>query len=90
MAPSPKDFQSEPRSRLSEDLYDDCLSCKVTGSAAFIGLGVYSYVTGMSNLRKQEKAIMMSPTKYKMGSRRLGLATISAALVGMGVWRAVN
>lgn len=59
-----------------------------TGSAAFIGLGVYSYYTGMSNLRKQEKAIMQS--KYKMGSRQLGIVTISATLVGMGLWRAFN
>jgi hypothetical protein len=60
------------------------------GSAAFIGLGAYSYHTGMANLRKQEETIMRSATKYKMGSRRLGIATISAALVGMGVWRAFN
>jgi hypothetical protein len=60
------------------------------GSAAFVGLGVYSYYTGMSNLRKQEKAIMAGPTKYKMGSRQLGIATISATLVGMGLWRAFN
>ncbi|OJJ59462.1 hypothetical protein ASPSYDRAFT_149328, partial [Aspergillus sydowii CBS 593.65] len=60
------------------------------GSAAFIGLGVYSYYTGMSNLRTQEQSIMRSATKYKMGSRRLGIATISAALVGVGVWRAFN
>jgi hypothetical protein len=44
----------------------------------------------MSNLRKQEKAIMAGPTKYKMGSRQLGIATISATLVGMGLWRAFN
>ncbi|KAJ5504082.1 hypothetical protein N7463_006956 [Penicillium fimorum] len=75
---------------LAEDKYDDCLSCRVTGSAAFIGLGVYSYYTGMTNLRKQEKAIMQSATKYKMGSRKLGIASISATLVGMGLWRAFN
>lgn len=61
-----------------------------TGSAAFIGLGVYSYYTGMNNLRKQEKAIMQASTKYKMGSRQLGIATISASLIGLGVWRAFN
>lgn len=60
------------------------------GSAAFIGLGIYSYRTGMSNLRKQEDAIMRGATKYKMGSRQLGIVTISATLVGMGVWRAFN
>jgi hypothetical protein len=44
----------------------------------------------MKNLRKQEKAIMQASTKYKMGSRRLGIATISASLIGLGVWRAFN
>lgn len=68
-------------------LFTDPIS---TGSAAFIGLGVYSYYTGMSNLRKQEQAIMQGATKYKMGSRRLGIATISASLIGLGVWRAFN
>ncbi|KAJ5744370.1 hypothetical protein N7533_009240 [Penicillium manginii] len=60
------------------------------GSGAFIGLGVYSYYTGMNNLRQQEKMIMQSATKYKMGSRRLGIATISATMIGAGVWRAFN
>lgn len=55
-----------------------------------MGLGVYSYYTGMANLRKQEKAIMQGPTKYKMGSRKLGIASISVTLVGMGLWRAFN
>jgi len=44
----------------------------------------------MNNLRQQEKAIMQSASKYKMGSRQLGIATISATLVGMGIWRALN
>ncbi|EPS33340.1 hypothetical protein PDE_08302 [Penicillium oxalicum 114-2] len=75
---------------IKDDQWDDCMSCRVTGSAAFIGLGVYSYYTGMNNLRKQEKAIMQGPTKYKMGSRRLGIASISASLIGLGLWRAFN
>ncbi|KAL2216238.1 hypothetical protein M432DRAFT_641931 [Thermoascus aurantiacus ATCC 26904] len=88
---SPWEMQPQDVKRvLAQEGYDDCTACRVTGSAAFIGLGVYSYVTGMRNLRKQEKAIMQSPTKYKMGSRQLGILTISAALVGMGVWRAFN
>ncbi|KAI9932807.1 hypothetical protein ASPWEDRAFT_166459 [Aspergillus wentii DTO 134E9] len=85
------ELQSKDAKRsLAEDSYDDCTSCRVTGSAAFIGLGVYSYYTGMKNLRMQEKTIMQSATKYKMGSRQLGIATISATLVGMGLWRAFN
>ncbi|KAF9891949.1 hypothetical protein FE257_002912 [Aspergillus nanangensis] len=84
------DTPSDAKRLLAEDQYDDCLGCRVTGSAAFIGLGVYSYYTGMTNLRKQEKTVMQSATKYKMGSRRLGIATISATLVGMGIYRALN
>ncbi|KAJ5638075.1 hypothetical protein N7520_001161 [Penicillium odoratum] len=82
--------QKDAKQALADDKYDDCLSCRVTGSAAFVGLGIYSYYTGMSNLRKQEKMIMQGPSKYKMGSRQLGIATISATLIGMGIWRAVN
>ncbi|KAJ5929535.1 hypothetical protein N7454_006485 [Penicillium verhagenii] len=82
--------QKDAKQALADDKYDDCLSCRVTGSAAFVGLGIYSYYTGMSNLRKQEKMIMQGPTKYKMGSRQLGIATISATLIGMGLWRAFN
>lgn len=44
----------------------------------------------MKNLRQQEKSIMTGTTKYKMGSRRLGIITISSTLVGMGLWRAFN
>ncbi|KAG2027423.1 hypothetical protein GB937_001166 [Aspergillus fischeri] len=40
--------------------------------------------------RITEQTIMRSATKYKMGSRKLGIATISATLVGMGIWRALN
>ncbi|KAB8224692.1 hypothetical protein BDV33DRAFT_199365 [Aspergillus novoparasiticus] len=80
----------EAKRLLAEDQYDDCTACRVTGSAAFIGLGVYSYYTGMSNLQKQERTVMQSATKYKMGSRRLGIAAISATLVGMGIYRAFN
>ncbi|BCR82999.1 uncharacterized protein ACHE_10401A [Aspergillus chevalieri] len=82
--------EKDAKRAIAEDTYDDCLSCRVTGSAAFVGLGVYSYYTGMNNLRQQEKAIMQSASKYKMGSRQLGIATISATLVGMGIWRALN
>ncbi|KAL4990559.1 hypothetical protein BDW68DRAFT_174797 [Aspergillus falconensis] len=81
---------SKAKPPVAYDEFEDCFACRATGSAAFIGLGVYSYYTGMANLRKQEKTIMQSATKYKMGSRRLGIATISAALVGLGIWRAVN
>ncbi|KAL4974170.1 hypothetical protein BDW66DRAFT_140497 [Aspergillus desertorum] len=81
---------SNAKPPVAYDEFEDCFACRATGSAAFIGLGVYSYYTGMANLRKQERTIMQSATKYKMGSRRLGIATISASLVGLGIWRAIN
>ncbi|KAL4930772.1 uncharacterized protein BDV17DRAFT_37941 [Aspergillus undulatus] len=79
---------SKAQPPIAYDEFEDCFSCRATGAAAFIGLGVYSYYTGMANLRKQENAIMRGATRYKMGSRRLGIATISASLVGLGLWRA--
>ncbi|KAJ5679651.1 hypothetical protein N7462_007895 [Penicillium macrosclerotiorum] len=90
MAPPSDIQQKDAKQALAEDGYDDCTACRVTGAAAFIGLGVYSYHTGMSNLRKQEAAIMQSSTKYKMGSRRMGIATISLSLIGLGIWRGFN
>ncbi|QKX63601.1 uncharacterized protein TRUGW13939_10772 [Talaromyces rugulosus] len=73
-----------------KEQFEDCLSCRATGSAAFIGLGVYSYYTGIRNLKQREQIIMRSASKYKMGSRQLGIATTSAALVAVGIWRAFN
>ncbi|KAK2768641.1 hypothetical protein FQN54_000497 [Arachnomyces sp. PD_36] len=75
---------------LSDDTYDDCTACRVTGSMAMITLGGWSYYSGMYNLRQREKEIMRSASKYKMGSRQLGVITLSATLVGMGLWRAFN
>jgi hypothetical protein len=61
-----------------------------TGSTALVSLGGYTYFTGMKNLRLQQKAIEMSKSKYKYGSRQLGILTISATLVGMGLYRTFN
>lgn len=72
------------------DGYDDCLSCRVLGSTALVSLGGYTYFTGMKNLKLQRKAIEMSKSKYKHGSRQLGILTLSATLVGMGLYRTFN
>jgi hypothetical protein len=61
-----------------------------TGSTALVSLGGYTYFTGMKNLRLQQKAIEMSKSKYKYGSRQLGILMISATLVGMGLYRTFN
>ena len=44
----------------------------------------------MKNLKEQERKILKSRSAYRMGSRRLGVFSISATLVGMGIWRAFN
>ncbi|KAL1989814.1 hypothetical protein VTN49DRAFT_7011 [Thermomyces lanuginosus] len=89
--PAPWELRPEDvEKRVMGNQFEDCLSCRITGATAFIGLGAYTYYTGMRNLRRQEKAIMASPTKYKLGSRQLAVATLSASLVGLGLYRAFN
>ncbi|RGP74391.1 exosome complex [Fusarium sporotrichioides] len=75
---------------LRQDRGDDCLSCKVVGSGAFFGLGAYSYFSGMSQLEKQKDLILRSKSPFGMRSRKLGITSISLALVWMGLWRALK
>ncbi|KIX95313.1 uncharacterized protein Z520_08830 [Fonsecaea multimorphosa CBS 102226] len=69
------------------DKQQDCLSCRVLGSTAFVGLGGYTYFSGMQQLRARQKAIELSRSKYKYGSRQLGILSLSATLVGLGIYR---
>ena len=62
----------------------------ITGSTALVSLGGYTYYSGMSSLRMQRKAIELSKSRYKYGSRQMGIVGISATLVGMGVYRMFN
>lgn len=84
----------------------DCLPCRITGiilepfcsdqpltnagTAAFVGLGGYTYYAGTSNLRQQQQQMLMSGARLAMGPRQLGVITLSAALMGLGVWRALR
>ncbi|KAJ9620659.1 uncharacterized protein PV06_04639 [Exophiala oligosperma] len=72
------------------DKDDDCLSCRVLGSTALTSLGVYTYYSGMQQLRTQRKVIELSKSKYKYGSRQLGIVSLSATLVGLGIYRMFN
>lgn len=69
---------------------EDCLPCKVTGAAAFIGLGTYSYFSGHSQLLAQQTAIAKSGSMFGLKSRQTGITGIAATLVGMGLWRLLN
>jgi hypothetical protein len=62
----------------------------LTGSATFTGLGIYSYASGMSQLREREMEIMKSGSRVTMQARRLGIFGLSSVLVGLGVYRLVN
>jgi hypothetical protein len=60
------------------------------GSAAFTGLGIYSYASGMSQLKEREAEILRSGSRVTMQARRLGIFGLSGVLVGLGVYRLVN
>ncbi|KAF2155824.1 hypothetical protein K461DRAFT_81875 [Myriangium duriaei CBS 260.36] len=65
----------------------DCLSCRVMGSAAFIGLGGYSYWSGHRELSRRQNEILRSTSKIGMPARRMGVTFTSAVLVGLGLYR---
>ncbi|MCJ1238599.1 hypothetical protein MMC14_006589 [Varicellaria rhodocarpa] len=75
---------------IQKDKPDDCLSCRITGATAFIGLGAYSYFSGQHQLGKQRTTILKSGSRFGMKSREYGITSIAVALVGMGLWRLVN
>ncbi|CZS92291.1 uncharacterized protein RCO7_00784 [Rhynchosporium graminicola] len=75
---------------LKSDMVDDCTPCRITGAAAFEGLGAYSYFSGMSQLKAQEAKILASGSMFGMRSRRAGITGIALTLAGMGFWRLVN
>ncbi|KAF2729175.1 hypothetical protein EJ04DRAFT_476026 [Polyplosphaeria fusca] len=67
--------------------YEDCTPCRVMGAGVFIGLGTYTYMSGHSQLKKQEAIIRKSGSMFGMASRRFGITSMAAGLVGMGLYR---
>lgn len=60
------------------------------GSTALVSLGGYTYYSGMKTLRERRQIIEMSKSKYKYGSRQLGILMLSGTLIGMGLYRTIN
>ena len=60
------------------------------GAGAFIGLGAYSYFSGMHQLRQRESEILKSNSFLGMKSRRLGITGLAITLVTAGAYRFVN
>ncbi|KAG9254609.1 uncharacterized protein F5Z01DRAFT_736336 [Emericellopsis atlantica] len=75
---------------LKRDRGDDCLGCKIVGNGVFMGLGAYSYFSGMSQLQQQEAKILQSKSMFGMRSRKAGIVGISATFFLMGLWRATK
>ncbi|KAF1843069.1 uncharacterized protein K460DRAFT_378299 [Cucurbitaria berberidis CBS 394.84] len=67
--------------------FDDCTPCRLVGSATFIGLGAFTYVSGHSQITANEAAIRASKTMFGLGSRRVAITGTSAVMVGLGVYR---
>ncbi|SPN99541.1 uncharacterized protein DNG_02393 [Cephalotrichum gorgonifer] len=75
---------------LKEDAFDDCTSCRIVGSGAFLGLSAFNYFTGMSQLEARRAQVLASKSMFGMGSRKAGITMISLGLAWMGVWRLVR
>ncbi|PMD44200.1 hypothetical protein L207DRAFT_421932 [Hyaloscypha variabilis F] len=75
---------------LAQDNVEDCIACRITGAAAFMGLGAYSYFSGHAQLRVQRAKIIESKSLFGFKSRQAGITGIALTLAGMGFWRLVN
>ncbi|KAF2718771.1 hypothetical protein K431DRAFT_230165 [Polychaeton citri CBS 116435] len=70
--------------------FQDCTSCRLMGSAVFAGMGVYTYASGMKQLRQQEMTILKSGSLYGITARKYSIFGLSTTLVGMGIYRLYN
>ncbi|KAI1270511.1 hypothetical protein F5Y18DRAFT_14715 [Xylariaceae sp. FL1019] len=73
---------------LKGDRGDDCLECRLTGGAAFLGLAGYSYYSGNKQIDAQRAKIIASKSPFGIQSRKFGIAATSLALAYLGIWRA--
>lgn len=68
----------------------DCTPCRIMGSAAFTGLGIYTHWSGRKQLHEREMEILRSGSRFGLGARKFGLLVLSGGLVGAGVYRLYN
>ena len=72
-----------------KDEYEDCTPCRLMGSAAFTGLGAYTWYSGRKQLHERESEFLRSGSRFGIGARKFGLGGLSVVLVGVGVYRLV-
>ncbi|KAL2051871.1 hypothetical protein ABVK25_007786 [Lepraria finkii] len=93
-APNPRLIslqQPEKLSKILEEDKDDCLACRLTGAAAFIGLGGYIYYSGKTQLTARRNEIARkSGGMGGVRARMMGTGLLSLSFVGMGLYRLVN
>lgn len=63
---------------------------RTPGASAFIGLGIYSYLSGHSQLRQERARILASKSLLGLRARKASITGLAATLVGLGVYRLVN
>ncbi|KAF2850200.1 hypothetical protein T440DRAFT_451389 [Plenodomus tracheiphilus IPT5] len=67
--------------------FDDCTPCRVVGTATFLGLGAFTYVSGHAQVQANAAAIKASKSMFGIRSRRAAITGTSAVMVGLGVYR---
>ncbi|EME82742.1 uncharacterized protein MYCFIDRAFT_135768 [Pseudocercospora fijiensis CIRAD86] len=70
----------------------DCTPCRLMGSATFVGLGAYTYYSGMKQLRQAEvqQQILKSGSKFGLGARKASILGLSMGCAALGMYRLVN
>jgi len=82
--------QPEKLSKILKEDRDDCLSCRLVGASAFIGLGAYTYYSGKQGLKERGHIIAKQSGMGGLKWRLRGIALLSSSFVGMGLYRLVN
>ncbi|KAK6513445.1 hypothetical protein TWF281_005070 [Arthrobotrys megalospora] len=83
--PSEPQLSEEEKQRLRLAKYD-CLPCRLTGAAAFTGLGGYMLIAG----RRQLAAEQQNLTRWQLLARKGGIHGIGIGLIAAGLYRLVN
>ncbi|KAL9137257.1 MAG: hypothetical protein Q9175_001539 [Cornicularia normoerica] len=80
----------EKLSKILREDKDDCLSCRLVGASAFIGLGAYVYYSAKQGLKERGHIIAGQSGLGGVKWRLRGIALLSSSFVGMGLYRLVN
>lgn len=60
------------------------------GSAAFVGLGAYTFYSGRKQLKEREVEILRAGGRLGVAGRKALILGMSLVLTGVGAWRLVD